>query len=74
MASPLAAGLFTRAIGESGGSFGPMRSLTGAEKQGQQFVVKVGATPDVLKTLRAKSSDELIKATTDDDIDVNIDG
>jgi para-nitrobenzyl esterase len=74
MASPLAAGLFTRAIGESGGSFGPMRSLTGAEKRGQQFVAKVGATQDVLKTLRAKSSDELIKATTDDDIDVNVDG
>jgi para-nitrobenzyl esterase len=74
MASPLAASLFTRAIGESGGSFGPMRSLTGAEKQGQQFVAKVGATQDVLKTLRAKSSDELIQAATDDDIDLNVDG
>jgi para-nitrobenzyl esterase len=74
MASPLAAGLFTRAIGESGGSFGPMRSLADAEKQSQQFAARAGVTRDVLKTLRAKSADELIKASVDDDIDVTVDG
>jgi para-nitrobenzyl esterase len=73
-ASPLAAGLFTRAIGESGGSFGPMRSLADAERQGRQLAVKVGATQDVLKALRAKSTDELIKAASDDDIDIAVDG
>jgi para-nitrobenzyl esterase len=74
MASPLAAGLFTRAIGESGGSFTPMKSLADGEKEGQQFAARVGATQDVLKSLRAKSTDELIKAATDDDIDLLVDG
>lgn len=74
MASPQARGLFTRAIGESGGSFGPMQSLADAEKQGQQFASRLGATHDVLQTLRAKSADELLKATSDDDIDATVDG
>jgi para-nitrobenzyl esterase len=37
MASPLAKGLFQRAIGESGGSFGPMKSLDDAEKEGARL-------------------------------------
>lgn len=37
MASPLAKGLFQRAIGESGGSFGPMKSLDVAEKEGAKL-------------------------------------
>ncbi|HEY7401914.1 MAG TPA: carboxylesterase family protein [Candidatus Angelobacter sp.] len=37
MASPLAKGLFQRAIGESGGSFGPMKSLDDAEKEGAKL-------------------------------------
>lgn len=37
MASPLAKGLFQRAIGESGGSFGPMKSLNDAEKEGAKL-------------------------------------
>ncbi len=76
MASPLAAGLFSRAIGESGGLFAPMamKSLAEAEKEGQQFLLRVGATEDVLKTLRAKPVDELIKAATDDDVDADMDG
>ncbi|HET9280553.1 MAG TPA: carboxylesterase/lipase family protein [Candidatus Angelobacter sp.] len=46
MASPLAIGLFQRAIGESGGSFEPMKSLDAAEKEG----AKLGGllTPDVV--------------------------
>ncbi len=40
MASPLAHGLFSRAIGESGGAFDPMSSLADAEKQDQQFAAK----------------------------------
>ncbi len=74
MASPLAAGLFSRAIAESGGSFGPMRSLADGEKEGQQLTARVGGTQDVLKTLRAMAPGELVKATTDDDIDPLVDG
>jgi len=46
MASPLAKDLFQRAIGESGGSFEPMKSLDAAEKEG----AKLGGllTPDVV--------------------------
>ncbi len=74
MASPLASGLFARAIGESGGSFSPMPTLADAEKQDQQFAAKLGATHDVLQTLRAKSADDLIKATSNDDVNVIVDG
>jgi para-nitrobenzyl esterase len=74
MASPLAHDLFARAIGESGGSFGPMPSLADAEKQDRQFASKLGATQDVLKSLRAKSADDLVKATTDDDVEIIVDG
>jgi para-nitrobenzyl esterase len=63
MASPLAKGLFQRAIGESGGSFSPMRPLADAEKSGESFAASVGATQDVLKTLRSKSAEELLKAS-----------
>jgi para-nitrobenzyl esterase len=74
MASPLGAGLFSRAIGESGGSFGVMRSLAQGEQHGQALAARVGVTGDVLKALRAKPTDELIQATTDDDIDMLVDG
>jgi para-nitrobenzyl esterase len=74
MASPLAAGLFSRAIAESGGSFGPMRPLAEGEKVGQALAARIGATENVLKTLRAKPADELVKVTTDDDIDTVVDG
>ena len=74
MASPQARGLFTRAIGESGGSFGPMESLADAEKQGQQFATRLGATHDALQTLRAKNADDLLKATADDDVNTIVDG
>ncbi|MGD9157476.1 MAG: carboxylesterase family protein [Desulfobacteraceae bacterium] len=50
-ASPLAKGLFHRAISESGGSFGPVKdvrvdgiqTLKGAEKQGLDFAERMGA-------------------------------
>src|SRR5208282_4919476 len=74
MASPLAHGLFARAIGESGGSFGPMPSLADAEKQDQHVVSAVGATQDILKSLRAKSPDDLVKAGTDEDVQLIVDG
>lgn len=66
MASPLAKGLFHRAIGESGGSFAPMKTLAAAEKSGEQLAAALGATKtedkDTLRALRAKSPEELLKA------------
>jgi len=63
-ASPLAHGLFQRAIGESGGLFEPMElepelKLPGAEQQGRHFAERAGAAS--LQALRAKSAVELEK-------------
>lgn len=60
MASPLAKGLFQRAIGESGGLFEPSQLapkylLANAERDGEKFGVSLGATSPgstVLKQLR----------------------
>ena len=66
MASPLAAGLFHKAIGESGafftagaGTLAP-RTLADAEQQGVKFAASVGA--DSLAALRAKPAEALLKA------------
>jgi len=74
MASPLAKGLFGRAIGESGGSFAPMPSLADAQEQGAQFAAAIGVTGDTLKSLRAKTIEELLKAKADDDAGPIVDG
>src|SRR5271156_1452699 len=55
MASPLAKGLFQRAIGESGGLFEPVQLapkflLANAERDGEKYAVSLGATS--LKQLR----------------------
>jgi para-nitrobenzyl esterase len=55
MASPLAQGLFQRAIGESGGLFEPLQLapkylLANAEQEGEKYAVSLGAT--TLKELR----------------------
>jgi para-nitrobenzyl esterase len=60
MASPLARGLFQRAIGESGGDFDPARKLADAEQMGVKFGDTIGAKSIV--ALRAKSADQLQKA------------
>jgi para-nitrobenzyl esterase len=54
VASPLARGLFHRAIGESGAQFSPMRKLPEAEHAGAQLA-------ESLAVLRAKSAGELLK-------------
>jgi para-nitrobenzyl esterase len=62
--SPLAKGLFQRAIGESGALFGANREgkpLAKAEEEGVQFAQSLGAKS--LKDLRARSADELLKAS-----------
>ncbi|MBZ5612237.1 MAG: carboxylesterase family protein [Acidobacteriia bacterium] len=58
-ATPLARGLFQRAIGESGGEFAPARKLADLEQAG----VKLGQTMNAtsIAALRAKSSDDLMK-------------
>ncbi|MFD2933170.1 carboxylesterase/lipase family protein [Spirosoma flavum] len=65
-ASPLAKGLFQKAIAESGGSFmtSPIRpklTLQGAEQQGITFANSLQVKS--LAELRAKSSDDILKAT-----------
>ena len=59
MATPLAKGLFERAIGESGGEFAPARKLLDAEKAGEKFAAAAGA--DSIAALRAKTSEDLMK-------------
>jgi para-nitrobenzyl esterase len=66
MASPLARGLFHKAIGESGAYFGgnrgplPLKSLADSEKAGAEFGAGAGAS--TLADLRAKPADDLLKA------------
>ena len=59
MATPLAKGLFERAIGESGGEFAPARKLSDAEKAGERFAQSTGA--DSIAALRAKTPEELMR-------------
>ncbi len=61
-ASPLAKGLFHRAIGESGGNFNPLKRLADAEQTGVKFAASVGA--ESLSALRQKTTDELMKAAS----------
>lgn len=75
MASPLAKGLFQRAIGESGGSFSPMTSLADGEKAGEKLVASTqGTTNDVLKALRAVSAQDLLKAGSSEVVRAIVDG
>ena len=64
MASPLAKGLFHRAIGESGGLFEPLRlapqyQLANAEKEGVAYAASLGAHS--LAELRALPADALLR-------------
>jgi para-nitrobenzyl esterase len=88
MASPLAKGLFHRAIGESGGSFSSMKTLADAEKDGEKLASAVMSAPsatkeessqntaakDILKTLRAKPAEELLKASDAETVRPMVDG
>ncbi|NKB43547.1 MAG: carboxylesterase family protein [Alphaproteobacteria bacterium] len=64
VASPLADGLFQRAIGQSGGLFEPVElfpnfKLPGAEQEGEDWVSRTGAVS--ISDLRGKTPDELMK-------------
>lgn len=71
VASPVARGLFHRAIGESGAQFGPMaflkedrNKMTSAEKVGAAFARAVGA--DSLKALRAIPAEKIVEVFNND--------
>jgi para-nitrobenzyl esterase len=75
VASPLAKGLFQRAIGESGGLFEPLDlspgfSLAGAEDNGREFARRQSAP--TIAQLRAKSASDLL--TTPFDAHFVVDG
>ena len=67
VASPLAAGLFHRAIGQSAGCFTPLPTLEQAEERGALLAAELGAaegaTPEsTLSTLRAASAEDVLAA------------
>src|SRR5207302_9889285 len=71
VASPLAHGLFHRAIGESGGSFGPMThlkedrdKLQSAEKVGVAFAKSAGAAS--IKDLRQVTAEKIVDVFNND--------
>jgi para-nitrobenzyl esterase len=71
VASPLARGLFHRAIGESGGSFGPgtylredRNALPSAERIGVAFARAAGA--DSIKALRSVPAEKIIEVFNND--------
>ncbi|HET9531512.1 MAG TPA: carboxylesterase/lipase family protein, partial [Blastocatellia bacterium] len=71
VASPLARGLFHRAIGQSGGQFGPMTYLKqdrdarpSAEKIGAAFAKAAGA--DSIKALRALPAEKIVEVFNND--------
>jgi para-nitrobenzyl esterase len=62
-AIPLAAGLFHRAIGESGGIFEPMPTLAEVEELGEEFVAKLELEGEVSAAdLREKTPEEIYAA------------
>ena len=66
MASPLARGLFVRAIGESGGAFSvtlPFLPLAQREAKDEDAIRRATGTSD-LAQLRAMSADDLLKAVS----------
>lgn len=83
MASPLARGLFQRAIGESGGSFSPMKTLAEAEREGEKLAASLAPAPaaadkpspqSILKKLRAKPAEELLKSSESETVRAIVDG
>jgi para-nitrobenzyl esterase len=88
MASPLAKGLFQRAIGESGGLFSPMKTLAEAEKEGEKLGrllapdsapkksenSEAPAQQSVLQALRAMPAGELLKAGAPETVRAIVDG
>jgi para-nitrobenzyl esterase len=83
VATPLAKGLFQRAIGESGGCFAPMQHLKEtrgtqqpAERLGENLAKNLGCADakDVLAEMRAKSPEELLAAAAKDPAQARVRG
>jgi len=83
VATPLASGLFQRAIGQSGGCFAPMQHLkearngnVPAEKLGENLAKNLGCagTGDVLAAMRVKTPEELLDAAAKDPAQARIRG
>jgi len=87
VATPLAKGLFQRAIGQSGGCFSPMQYLNvqrnghpPAEKTGENLARLLGCdkADDPLAAMRVKSADEILSAAAKDPsqarVRANVDG
>ena len=70
VASPLAKGLFQRAIGESGANFAPMAKLADMEAGGLRAAKSLGA--DSLAALRTKPAEEILRANGE--AAANVDG
>ena len=67
VASPLAAGLFHRAIGQSAGCFTPLPTLEQAEERGALLAAELGAAEgaapeSAVSTLRAASAEDVLAA------------
>src|SRR5262249_4546883 len=71
VASPLAKGLFQRAIGQSGGTFGPMTYLK-EDRDGRQSAEKIGAAfakvagADSIKAFRALPAEKIVEVFDND--------
>ncbi|HKV04312.1 MAG TPA: carboxylesterase/lipase family protein [Candidatus Acidoferrales bacterium] len=74
VASPLAKGLFQRAIGESGASMSAMTSLADAEKSGEKLASTLGAAQGGLKALRGVSAEALLKVGAAETVRAIVDG
>jgi len=72
VATPLAKGLFQRAIGESGGAFGKMKTLAECEQAGVKFAESAGAP--TLAELRAKPAADILKVADTGGLRPNVDG
>ena len=68
MASPVARGLFHKAIGESGAYFGAgplaLQPLPASEQHGVKFAARLGA--DSIAALRARPADEVLAGGAQD--------
>ena len=72
MATPLANGLFQRAIGESGAAFESVKTLAETEATGVKFAKSMGA--DTIAALRAKPAEEILKSSAFASFPPNVDG
>jgi para-nitrobenzyl esterase len=71
-ATPLARGLFHRAIGESGGAFAPMKKLAEVEQTGLKFAQALHA--ENIADLRARPAKDILEAGSLVSFPPNVDG